>query len=81
MGPSLHCCGFFSRLYFMDTYPKWVMKLFIYFIHYKYFDFYFIALQLSKKVFSHLCDIVDDNGRAYDKRMQRMAKMVILDGE
>ena len=32
-------------------------------------------------MFSHLCDIVDDDGSAYDERMQRMAKMVILDGE
>ena len=37
--------------------------------------------QLSSKIFSYLCEVVDDDKDVYDKKIYDISKLIILEGK
>lgn len=51
---------------------------------YKNNIFFFSFLQqhqLSSKIFSYLCEVVDDDKDVYDKKIYDISKLIILEGK
>ena len=53
-------------------------------LSYKNNIFFFSFLQqhqLSSKIFSYLCEVVDDDKDVYDKKIYEISKLIILEGK
>lgn len=63
----------------LDVVDIWLTRF-----SYKNNIFFFSFLQqhqLSSKIFSYLCEVVDDDKDVYDKKIYEISKLIILEGK